>query len=226
MVSRRAAAGLSGPVAIGETRLVAHAVPALFGYGARFLIPPRPMDQSPSPATPHRRAALTFIFVTVLLDMLAFGIIIPVLPHLIVQLRSAATSARRRSGSACSARVFMLMQFVFSPIQGALSDRFGRRPVILMSCLGLGLDFIVMALAPMLLAAVPRPRACPASAPRASPPPMPTSPTSRRAEKRARGVRHARRCVRPRLHHRPGARRLARRICIPPAVLGRGRRCR
>jgi DHA1 family tetracycline resistance protein-like MFS transporter len=149
MVSRRAAAGLSGPVAIGETRLVAHAVPALFGYGARFLIPPRPMDQSPSPATPHRRAALTFIFVTVMLDMLAFGIIIPVLPHLIVQLIGGSIS-KAAVWSGTFAALFMLMQFVFSPVQGALSDRFGRRTVILISSFGLGVDFIVMALAPVL----------------------------------------------------------------------------
>jgi DHA1 family tetracycline resistance protein-like MFS transporter len=98
---------------------------------------------------PRRRAAVAFIFVTVLIDMLSFGIIIPVLPHLIVELvgGSIARAAVWASGfgTAC-----MLMQFLFSPIQGALSDRFGRRAVILISCCGLGADFIVMALAPML----------------------------------------------------------------------------
>ena len=107
------------------------------------------MDQSPPPATPHRRAALAFIFVTVMLDMLAFGIIIPVLPHLIVQLIGGSI-AKAAVWSGAFGALFMLMQFVFSPVQGALSDRFGRRTVILISCLGLGIDFIVMALAPVL----------------------------------------------------------------------------
>ena len=94
---------------------------------------------------PRRRAAVAFIFVTVLIDMLSFGIIIPVLPHLIVELvgGSIARAAVWASGFGTA---FMLMQFLFSPIQGALSDRFGRRPVILLSNLGLGLDFLMMAL--------------------------------------------------------------------------------
>ena len=98
---------------------------------------------------PRRHAAVIFIFVTVTIDMLAFGIIIPVLPHLIVELigGSIAKAAVWTSGFGT---LFMLMQFVCSPIQGALSDRFGRRTVILISSFGLGVDFIVMALAPVL----------------------------------------------------------------------------
>lgn len=92
---------------------------------------------------------MTFIFVTVMLDMLSFGIIIPVLPHLIVQLIGGSI-AKAAVWSSAFGTLFMLMQFVFSPIQGALSDRFGRRTVILISSLGLGIDFIVMALAPVL----------------------------------------------------------------------------
>ncbi|MEO7063590.1 MAG: TCR/Tet family MFS transporter [Dokdonella sp.] len=98
---------------------------------------------------PVRRAAVTFIFVTVMLDMLAFGIIIPVLPHLIVELIGGSI-AKAAVWSSAFGTVYMLMQFVFSPIQGALSDRFGRRSVILISSFGLGIDFIVMALAPVL----------------------------------------------------------------------------
>ncbi len=96
-----------------------------------------------------RHAALAFIFVTVMLDMLSFGIIIPVLPHLIVELvgGSIATAA---VWSSAFGTVYMLMQFVFSPIQGALSDRYGRRTVILISSCGLGIDFVLMALAPSL----------------------------------------------------------------------------
>jgi len=84
-----------------------------------------------------------------MLDMLAFGIIIPVLPHLIVDLIGGSIS-KAAMWVGAFATLFMLMQFVFSPVQGALSDRFGRRTVILISSFGLGVDFIVMALAPVL----------------------------------------------------------------------------
>ena len=100
-------------------------------------------------AHPHRRAAVLFVFVTVAIDMLAFGIIIPVLPHLIVDLIGGSI-AKAAVWSSGFGTVFMLAQFVCSPIQGALSDRFGRRTVILISSFGLGADFIVMALAPVL----------------------------------------------------------------------------
>ncbi|GGY28828.1 tetracycline resistance MFS efflux pump [Rhodanobacter panaciterrae] len=107
------------------------------------------MDQSPTLAAPRHRAAINFIFVTVMLDMLAFGIIIPVLPHLIVQLIGGSIS-QAAVWAGAFVTLFMLMQFIFSPVQGALSDRFGRRTVILISSFGLGIDFIVMALAPVL----------------------------------------------------------------------------
>ena len=107
------------------------------------------MDQPPTLAAPRHRAALNFIFVTVMLDMLAFGIIIPVLPHLIVQLIGGSIS-RAAVWSGTFGAMFMLMQFVFSPVQGALSDRYGRRTVILISSFGLGIDFVLMALAPSL----------------------------------------------------------------------------
>lgn len=105
--------------------------------------------QPPTPAAPRQRAALAFIFVTVTLDMLAFGIIIPVLPHLIVQLIGGSI-AKAAVWTGAFGALFMLIQFVFSPVQGALSDRFGRRTVILISSFGLGVDFVVMALAPVL----------------------------------------------------------------------------
>jgi MFS transporter, DHA1 family, tetracycline resistance protein len=96
-----------------------------------------------------RRAAFAFVFITVLLDMLAIGIIIPVLPKLVVDFVGGdAVEGARIYG--LFGTVWALMQFVFSPVQGALSDRFGRRPVILVSNFGLGLDYIVMALAPSL----------------------------------------------------------------------------
>src|SRR2546430_5621372 len=97
----------------------------------------------------NRQAAVIFILVTVTLDVLAMGLIIPVLPKLILDfLGGKMTDASNWNG--WFALVFALMQFVFSPVLGVLSDRFGRRPVILLSNLGLGLDYVVMAMAPTL----------------------------------------------------------------------------
>ena len=96
-----------------------------------------------------RRAALAFIFITIVLDMVALGMIIPVLPHLIEDFLGGDTA-----GAAMVYGVFgtvwALMQFFAMPVVGALSDRFGRRRVILLSNLGLGLDYVLMALAPNL----------------------------------------------------------------------------
>lgn len=97
----------------------------------------------------HNRAAFAFIFVTVLLDMLALGVIVPVLPSLVVQFRGGDTA----SGAAIYGvfgSVWAAMQFIFSPVIGSLSDRFGRRTVVLLSNVGLGLDYILMAAAPSL----------------------------------------------------------------------------
>jgi MFS transporter, DHA1 family, tetracycline resistance protein len=110
---------------------------------------PIPAASSAPPAHPPRRAAFAFVFVTVLLDMLAIGIIVPVLPKLVVDFVGGdAAEGARVYGLFGTA--WALMQFVFSPTLGALSDRFGRRPVILISNVGLGLDYILMAAAPSL----------------------------------------------------------------------------
>ena len=98
---------------------------------------------------PKRRAALAFIFVTILIDVLAFGVIIPVLPHLVKEMIGGNDSQAAWYTTAFST-TFAVIQFVASPVQGALSDRFGRRPVILISCCGLGLDFLFMSLAPSI----------------------------------------------------------------------------
>ena len=99
--------------------------------------------------TDRRRAALSFIFVTVVLDMLAFGIIAPVMPRLVSDfLHGDVARASKYMGLFVTA--WALMQFVFSPVLGVLSDRFGRRPVVLLSNFGLGLDYVVMALAPTI----------------------------------------------------------------------------
>lgn len=95
------------------------------------------------------KAAFLFIFITVALDMLALGVMIPVLPKLIVAFRGGDyEQAARAVGLFGIAWAFM--QFMFQPVLGSLSDRFGRRPVVLLSNLGLGLDYVVMALAPSL----------------------------------------------------------------------------
>ena len=101
-----------------------------------------------TPSSP-RRAAVAFVLVTVALDMLALGIVIPVLPRLVLGFLDGDTSRAARAYGLFST-VWALMQFVFSPVQGALSDRFGRRPVILLSNVGLGLDYVLMALSPSL----------------------------------------------------------------------------
>src|SRR5262249_36625122 len=102
---------------------------------------------TPSKAPP--KAAIAFIFAIVLLDVIALGIVIPVLPKLIETMLGGNTPG--------PAEIFVyfgtawaLMQFGFSPVLGALSDRFGRRPVLLISMAGHGLDYILMALAPTL----------------------------------------------------------------------------
>jgi DHA1 family tetracycline resistance protein-like MFS transporter len=93
------------------------------------------------------KAAFIFIFITVLLDMISFGVIIPVFPQLILHLQGG-DMAGAAAVFGIFGTAFAVMQFIFSPVQGALADRFGRRPVILLSNLGLGLDYVVMALAP------------------------------------------------------------------------------
>lgn len=103
-------------------------------------------DANAIPVGGRRPAAVAFILVTVLLDVLAFGLVIPVLPHLIEQF-TAGSTAQAAVWVGIFGTAFALAQFLCSPIQGALSDRFGRRPVILLSNLGLGLDFLLMAVA-------------------------------------------------------------------------------
>lgn len=99
--------------------------------------------------TVKRNAALGFIFITILVDVIGLGIIIPVVPKLIEKLTGEGISEASRYGG-WLVFCFAIMQFLFSPILGALSDRFGRRPVLLLSLLGLGLDYILHAYAPTI----------------------------------------------------------------------------
>jgi len=90
-----------------------------------------------------------FIFATVLFDTLGFGIIIPVLPGLVVSF-VGGDPARGAEIFGLFGTTWALMQFLFAPMLGALSDRYGRRPVLILSAFGLGIDYIIMALAPNL----------------------------------------------------------------------------
>jgi len=95
------------------------------------------------------RAAFAFIFVTVTLDMMALGVMIPVLPKLVIAFEHGDT-AQAAIMFGLFGTVWAGMQFLFMPLMGNLSDRFGRRPVVLLSNLGLGLDYVLMAVAPSL----------------------------------------------------------------------------
>jgi DHA1 family tetracycline resistance protein-like MFS transporter len=106
--------------------------------------------QTATPAPTGTKAALSFIFVMVMLDLMAIGIIIPVLPKLVEDMTGGDT-AQAAVIFGVFGTAWGLMQFVFSPVLGALSDRWGRRPVLLLSTLGLGLDYILMAVAPNLV---------------------------------------------------------------------------
>lgn len=107
------------------------------------------MTDTSSTAQPATRAAVAFIFITLMLDVLAMGVVIPVLPKLVEEFMGGNHSDAVRIGGWLGL-VWALAQFVCMPIQGALSDHFGRRPVLLVSMTGLGLDYILVALAPDL----------------------------------------------------------------------------
>jgi DHA1 family tetracycline resistance protein-like MFS transporter len=105
------------------------------------------VDSLAKETAPPRRAALAFVLVTIMLDMLAMAIVIPVLPKLVLSFMHGDTATASRVIGVFGT-VWALMQFIFAPVLGALSDRFGRRRVILISSFGLGMDYILMALAP------------------------------------------------------------------------------
>src|SRR5713226_5717287 len=106
-------------------------------------------DATTTPAPNSSRAAFVFILIMVAFDMLAFGIIAPVLPDLIRSFEGG-DFARASSITGYFGFAWATMQFIFSPLLGAWSDRFGRRPVMLISCFGLAIDYVIMALSPSL----------------------------------------------------------------------------
>lgn len=97
-----------------------------------------------------KNAALGFIFVTVLIDIVGIGLIIPIIPNLIMELTAVSNSEAAIIGGSLAA-TYAVMQFFFAPILGGLSDKLGRRPILLIALLGLGLDYIVIAFAPTLV---------------------------------------------------------------------------
>lgn len=99
----------------------------------------------------QQRSALTFIFITILIDIIGIGIIIPVLPALLMDVMNTSVLEEVvRTGIVLTA-AYAIMQFLFAPAIGELSDRFGRRPVLLGSMFGFGIDYLIMAFAPTLL---------------------------------------------------------------------------
>jgi MFS transporter, DHA1 family, tetracycline resistance protein len=96
-----------------------------------------------------RKGALVFIFIAVLIDSIGFGIVLPVFPQLIMQL-TAVGIARAAEYGGWLAFVYSTMQFFCAPVLGNLSDRFGRRPVLLSALLALGVDYLIMGFAPVI----------------------------------------------------------------------------
>lgn len=99
--------------------------------------------------TKTKNSAILFIFITLLIDVIGIGIIIPVLPALIQEVNGGSISDASVVGGILIA-AFSVMQFIFSPILGNLSDQYGRRPILLISLFGFGLDYLLMAVAPSL----------------------------------------------------------------------------
>jgi MFS transporter, DHA1 family, tetracycline resistance protein len=97
----------------------------------------------------HRKAAMSFIFITLLIDVTGLGLIIPVLPKLIEQLTGGTISQASQWGGWLTF-AYAIMQFVCAPIIGNLSDKYGRRPVLLLSLLGFGIDYLFLAFAPTI----------------------------------------------------------------------------
>jgi len=98
--------------------------------------------------TTNTKTALSFIFITLLIDVMGFGLIIPVMADLIALLKGIPVNEASTYG-AILLSVFAVTQFVFAPVIGNLSDKYGRRPVLLLSLLGFGIDYIILALAPV-----------------------------------------------------------------------------
>ncbi|KXK24578.1 MAG: major facilitator superfamily protein [Bacteroidetes bacterium OLB12] len=105
--------------------------------------------------TSTRKPAITFIFITLLIDVIGLGIIIPIMPDLIIDLANLDPKASEAMGYASTMGAWLLfayafIQFLFAPVIGSLSDRYGRRPVLLGSLLGFTIDYLFLSFAPNL----------------------------------------------------------------------------
>lgn len=96
-----------------------------------------------------KSAATSFILITVLIDSIGFGVIIPVVPRLISELAHVDISGAASYGGWLGA-AYAVMQFLFSPVMGGLSDQYGRRPILLASLFGFGLDYLLLVFAPTI----------------------------------------------------------------------------
>src|SRR5580765_1363315 len=97
----------------------------------------------------NRKAAMGFIFVTLLIDIIGWGIIIPVIPNLIKELTHSDTSNAAEYGGWLTG-AFAGMQLLCAPLIGNLSDRYGRRPILLISLFGFGIDYLFLSFAPSI----------------------------------------------------------------------------
>ncbi|MEY3820269.1 MAG: TCR/Tet family MFS transporter [Bacteroidota bacterium] len=98
----------------------------------------------------NRKAAIGFIFITLLIDVTGLGLIIPVVPKLIEDLLHTTNISKVALFGGLLTFSYAIMQFLFAPVLGNLSDKYGRRPVLLFSLLGFGLDYILLAFAPSI----------------------------------------------------------------------------
>ncbi len=120
-----------------------------FRYSLLIFTPLTGLSNASYMSQKRQNSALTFIFITMLIDVTGLGIIIPVMPKLIMELSGESLSSAARYGG-WMIFAYAAMQFIFSPILGGLSDQYGRRPVLLFSLLGFGIDYIVLGFAPTL----------------------------------------------------------------------------
>ncbi len=97
-----------------------------------------------------RKAAIGFIFITLLIDITGLGLIIPVMPKLIEQLLHTTEISKASQYGGWLTFAYAIMQFLFAPVLGNLSDKFGRRPVLLSSLLGFGIDYLFLSFAPTI----------------------------------------------------------------------------
>lgn len=98
----------------------------------------------------NRKAAMGFIFITLLIDVTGFGLIIPVMPKLIEQLLHVTDISKASQYGGWLTFAYAFMQFIFAPILGNLSDKYGRRPVLLFSLFGFGIDYLFLSFAPSI----------------------------------------------------------------------------